>query len=75
MKPGIASFFMPKSGTHQAWITSAAVTSSRTFTPAGHDERVVDVQQVVLDGVRVDAGEELARRVALRSRRWKNRTS
>ena len=35
MKPGIASFFMPNAGTHQAWMTSAAVSSKRTFVSTG----------------------------------------
>ena len=34
-KPGMASFFTPKAGTHQEWITSLAVTSTRTFVPTG----------------------------------------
>ena len=34
-KPGIASCLTPNAGTHQAWITSLAVMSTRTFLPTG----------------------------------------
>ena len=34
-KPGIASCLAPNAGTHQAWITSAAVVMMRTFLPTG----------------------------------------
>src|SRR5947207_12059207 len=34
-KPGIASFLTPKAGTHQEWMTSAAVISRRTLVPTG----------------------------------------
>ena len=31
MKPGMASLFQPSAGTHQAWITSAAVVKNLIF--------------------------------------------
>ena len=34
-KPGMASFFTASAGTHQEWITSAAVIRKRTLVPTG----------------------------------------
>ena len=53
MKPGMASFFMPRSGTHQAWMTSSAVSRKRTLVSVGSTISLSTSLQVVLDGERV----------------------
>ena len=50
---GTASILKPKDGTAKEWITSAAVTCTRTTLFDRHDHLVVDAQQARLAGLQV----------------------
>ena len=64
-KPGMASFLTPKAGTHQEWMTSCAGDQQAHLDADRHHQRVVDVQQVVVDRVRDRCRSRAARAASL----------